>query len=461
MGSRLKTKDDENEIDFRNNALSDSKLLVCFSKTNNPLPLSSSGWWIYYINGDIPNNNTWFDRPNIGISNNELYICGNMFGYNDVFNQAVCLQIVKNSGYTGQPLLTGQSWITITDGDGNLASGVFPASHGQAGGYGPGIYLVSNKSVGGNKVYLYRITDDMSASNEQFLSYVPGITISSYSIGANPDMSGTIDVLDPGDCRITSCFYLNGIIHFVFTVDIGSTWNGIHYDRLDIATLTDTWTMCGSPGVKDYCYSSIASYSTSLTDHSAMISFLASNNNIYPEVRVVNVDNTMNFSPSTLVRIGDTYANLTTWPAKERWGDYSSICRRHNSLTPNVWLEGSFGQNNTFGSNNWSGWVAEIGGFIPTGIDIGEEREIVCIFPNPVVAVIDVSFLVENNCEIEIELFDINYRLIKKLYDGTISKGESKLSFNKNALKSGVYFVSIKKNQEIIKTEKIVVIGEE
>lgn len=77
-----------------------SKLIVSFSKTNNP----TDGWWIYKLSGNPLNDFCWLDYPKLGISNNEIFVTGNLFNDNTGFSESVIYQIDKNNGYLGANL---------------------------------------------------------------------------------------------------------------------------------------------------------------------------------------------------------------------------------------------------------------------------------------------------------------------------------------------------------------------
>ncbi len=77
-----------------------SKVVVCFSKSNNPI----DGWWFYKLTGDPLGNSNWFDYPKIGFYTTEVYVTGNLFNDNDVFSQTVLYPFTKASGYSGTSL---------------------------------------------------------------------------------------------------------------------------------------------------------------------------------------------------------------------------------------------------------------------------------------------------------------------------------------------------------------------
>jgi hypothetical protein len=58
---------------------------------------------------------------------------------------------------------------------------------------------------------------------------------------------------------------------------------------------------------------------------------------------------------------------------------------------------------------------------------------------------------------ISISLTDINGKMVKLLYNDVAKKGDNSFSFNKGALTSGIYFLTIKTNSNFIKNEKIII----
>lgn len=429
---------------------STSKILVSFSKTNNP----QDGWWVYTLNGNSSHSNCWFDFPSIGISNNELYISGNMFSDADIYQGNVLFQIPKQAGYNGGSL-NYQYWTDVKDGNNNTGFTLVPISKGQSGSYGPGTYLVSSYSGGGNQIQLYNLTDDMSSASEQINSYA--ISTNTYSASGDAAQLGSGDLLDNGDCRIQNGFYLNGYIHFVFHSDIGNGWNGINYNRLNLSNSTNSSTTFGLSGSYDYSYPQVASFTNSSSDKSVMIGFLRSSSAMYPEIRVVNCDNSSTWSNSVLVKQGASYINIVN--GNERWGDYTGISRKHNASTPEVWMSGCYGvaSNSNGASHGFNAWIAEIGGTVSIGND-KEVKDNVSLYPNPVIDMFSIELNLSESQKINISIFNIEGKLIRVLYDDKAKKGKSILRFNKNALSEGIYNISVKNEYGVIKNEKIIVV---
>jgi hypothetical protein len=181
-----------------------------------------------------------------------------------------------------------------------------------------------------------------------------------------------------------------------------------------------------------------------------MIGFGRASSSIYPEVRVVNCDNAMNWSSSTLVKSSSNYVGTGT---TERWGDYTGIARKHNSATPAVWMNGMYGTS----SNLWNTWIAEIHDNTTLGLNESQNTNGFKVFPNPVVETFTIELSLTENTNLEISIFDISGKVVKELYNGKGLQGENIFSFNKANLSKGTYFLIIKNNLNTIKNEKIII----
>jgi hypothetical protein len=421
---------------------SNTNLLVCFSVSNDP----NAGWWRYKLTGDPASTNTWFDYPKMAVSNNELYITGNSFSNSGTFQEALLYQIEKNNGYTGGTF-NWQYWRNISGAPFTL----LPVSIGQQANYGPGIYLVATEASGGNSFKFYDLTNDMSAADEALNGF--NISTTAYSPATDAQQLGTSILLDNGDCRALSGFYLNGYIHFVFHSDLGSGYNGINYNRFDLSTQTNTSTLFGQNGF-DYSYPAVASFSSSATDKSVMIGFGRSGPSIYPEVRVVSCDAGFNWGPSTLVKSGNGYSALLGGSV-ERWGDYTGISRKHNATQPTVWMNGMFGT----GVNNWDTWIGEITatGSSATGVNDLKNNTNIQVSPNPIYNEFKTEFDLTEKLNISIRIIDAQGKIVKELYNGIAQSGKNTFLFNKANLEAGSYILSITSNNQTIKNEQIII----
>ncbi|MEY4905430.1 MAG: hypothetical protein RLZZ292_3245 [Bacteroidota bacterium] len=421
-----------------------SKVLLAFSGTNNP-----TGAWNYYkLTGNPRNDNSWFDYPKIAVSNNEFYCTGNLFSASGTFKYSVVYQINKQSGYSGNSL-TWQFWDNISGNPFTLK----PVSFGQQGNYGPGVYLVASASGGSSNIKMYDLTDDITATNETMNLY--NVTVPSYSVAANAAQSGSSNLLHVGDCRMQDGFYLNGLIHYVYTADsVG--YSTVRYNRLDISTLVNKHISASSTGVKDYCYPSVASFSNVNTDKSVLINFLASGSGVYPETRVKYIDDAMLQYGSISVKqgVGSVTNCYSSSRNSARWGDYSGIGKRYNRAS-SVWVNGGYGKS----SGAWGTWVAEIHDQTTPTESASNSILKSNVFPNPIIDIWHLDVNTEEMKTVEINLYDVSGKLIKNLYKGNLLVGENDFSFNRGILSNGTYFLTISdsSNHKILKNEKIIV----
>jgi hypothetical protein len=421
-----------------------SRVVVVFSKTNNPV----DGWWYYKLTGNPLGDASWFDYPKIGVSNNEVYVTGNLFHDAGTYNQSVIYQITKSNGYSGSSL-PWQYWYNVTNGPFTMV----PASYGLWGNYGPGVYLVSSAENGtSSKINLYDLTDDITGS--------PTINAyqadANFTMGGNALQSGTSVVLNTDDTRIMGAFYLNGIVHFTFHSDRSGGYNGVNYNRLTVSSVSNWNINFGLEGY-DYCYPSIASMGSGSGDKSVLITFSRSGSAIFPQTRVFYVDDAGTTSSSTLIKDGETYVDVYQGGGVTRWGDYTGICRKQNADPPEVWLSGSYGANQS-GERALNTWIGQIT-WETTGVPGSGTKtaQVAKVYPNPVMDLFTLEFSMDKAEIVDISVIDAGGKLVKMLLRDKADEGKNVFAFNKGALSTGVYFLRIQSDNNTIANEKIVI----
>lgn len=420
-----------------------SKILLCFSITNNP----SNGWYLYELSGNPLNNNSWFDYPSVGLSQNELYISGNAFASG--FDQALIYQIKKADGYTGTEL-SYQYWYDLAGNPFTLA----PLSWGQAGSYGPGAYFIATQSANeGSSVKFYDLTDDLD-NNPDFVYY--NITTDYFERGSNAYQPGSSNKMRTNGSVVRSAFYLDGVVHYAFAMDRQSGspdaagWNGIAYNRLDVATASNTRYVLWDNDI-DLAYPGIASSGATETDQAISMVYLASSNTLYPEMRVVNIDNNLNPTSPILVKAGVNTVTVGCDGGSCRWGDYTGAQRQYN--TASVWILGQAPKNN----GNWRNWIAQV---TPEAVGINPTiptTNTLTAYPNPVVDLLNIDFDQTETAYTQIYLYDMYGKPVKLLYAAHLPKGKQTLSFNKQALPTGMYLLNITQNGQTNYRAKVVV----
>jgi hypothetical protein len=428
-------------------------LLICFSQSNNP---ANDGWWVYRIQANQAHPGSWFDYPNIGVSNNEFYVSGNMFTDAGQNSGNIIFQIEKNACYNGQNI-NYQFWSNVEDNTNETAFTMVPLSWGQQGNYGPGVLLVANEtSEPSDRIMVFDLTNDMASSNEQLNAFSANTDF--FDVGGYAAQNGSGTQLDIGDNRIQNGFYLNGMIHFVFCSDIGQGWNGINYKRINTNDLTVQGSTYGNPGTHDYCYPSVASSGSSQNDRSVVIGFLRSGQDIFPEFRAVNCDHNMQWSNSVLIKQGQDDVNIGG-QSPDRWGDYSGIGRQ-NGANRTVWTAGCYGMSgNSWGVNNgWNTWVAKLtDGGSPASVDQLQSSTPLRVYPNPTIERFSIEFELTERMDVDVNIYDSNGRLVKVLLSDNMKAGTKTLHFNRNALSSGTYFINVTSNERTLAHEKLIV----
>lgn len=425
---------------------SNSILLLCFSQTNNP----TDGWNIYQLSGNPLNNNCWFDYPSIGVSNNEVYLTGNLFtSGNNQFNQAIIFQVNKSTGYNGNNL-NWQYWYNLTADITPFT--VVPASWGQSGNYGPGILFMSSASGGDNRYIAWELTNDLGA-NPSLNAYT--VNVPAYSPAADAQQPGNPDLLDNGDNRILGAFYLNQTLHCIHHGDVGSGWNGLIYTRINVTNLQATQSEFGAPGVVDISYPQFTSFAGGTNDPSVMVAYLQSSTQVYPEARVVNCDASMNWGPSTQVKAGETHVDFLQ--GEERWGDYTGMARRHNASNPEVWLAACYSANVSGQLNNtYKTWIAEINGSSSSVEETSSDARN-ALYPVPAIDRFTLELEITESVVHTMQLIDARGAVVKVLYQGVPAMGRNQLMFNRGQLSPGTYSLIVSTPQKRIAHETLVV----
>jgi hypothetical protein len=87
---------------LKDNDAANSRIIVCFSSTNNP----SDPWHVYRLNGNPLNNNRWTDFPAISLSETGLVVTANLIipgvSWQVGFDGSVIWHLDKMAGFSGQ-----------------------------------------------------------------------------------------------------------------------------------------------------------------------------------------------------------------------------------------------------------------------------------------------------------------------------------------------------------------------
>jgi len=166
----------------------------------------------------------------------------------------------------------------------------------------------------------------------------------------------------------------------------------------------------------------------------------------------------MDWSNSVQIKQGEDDVNIGG-QSPDRWGDYSGISRR-NGADRKVWAAGCYGQSgNAFGVNNgWNTWVAELtDGNAPASITEQNDRSPLRVYPNPTIERFSIEFEMPQRMDINVSIYDMKGRLIKILLNDNMKAGMKTLHFNRNALSSGTYLLTVTSKEKTLAHENLII----
>lgn len=380
------------------------------------------------------------DYPHIGLTDTELHLGVTLTGS----NRFPLMQINNRSGYAGSKLVYN-TWIGQSS---QPTDCVIPVNLGQQDSPSGNVaYFLQPSRGGSSTVYLFKLSDTLG--NQPTLTRT-SLSIPAYRPGGFVSQKGG-STMQTSNCRPMSAIYVDGIIHLVFHEDYKQTgYYGIRYCRIDVKNGNDikTSTIEDSANKMNYCFPSVASFSSSPADKTALIVFMVSNSSTYPGIKAAVIDDQMNWSAPIQVKDG------TNSISGGRWGDYSCSSRRHNSIVPTVWVEAQCG----IAGTNYEMWIAEITAMGTTSIGtLTEKASETKLFPNPAIDLFNLEFVCKREQKVKIDLIDMQGSVVQQLYNGMVHEGINTLRFNKNAIVIGSYIVRVVSDGAVITQEKLII----
>ena len=367
------------------------------------------------------------DYPYSGVTEHDLIL-------ESITPNAYAMQIAKAEGYKGGTLR--KKSYTLPSSFDNAAV----ADHGRSDTpYTKQGYIVgftSNKTIG-----LIEFSDTIGGNP---VANVCSIPIPAYSVAGNVSQKGSTATLSGSDGRMMNAYYVNGIIHCVHnTAYNNGNYGGIAYYRVNVTTKTATSYYFGVAN-SDIVNPSVALFGTSLNDKTVVIGYTESNANIYPSMSAVVCDDGGNWSTPALLKAGVGYISGS------RYGDYTSIARKHNTKSPTAWYSAEYGGS----GNSRSSWIAEIkrtdAGVFTSAPEI-KSQEPFRVYPNPIIDRFTFSVdLDKTQPDVNISIYNIEGKMVKELFKGTLREGENEMGFDKAALKAGIYFIKVQNQKGLL-----------
>ncbi|MCT4623215.1 MAG: hypothetical protein N4A46_06290, partial [Schleiferiaceae bacterium] len=179
---------------LKNNNPATNRIFVCFSSSNDP----TDPWHVYSLPGNPLNNNRWTDYPAISITDNDLFITGNLIvpgvSWQVGFDGSVIWQVKKEDGYNNATQLSTTLYSQIKH-EGKYTRNIHPirGAHGIAETQ----YFMSNRNfdVTNDTVFVMEMIGEQGDPNSQLIVNY-GITDVAYGMPPNGQQEDT-DLDDP------------------------------------------------------------------------------------------------------------------------------------------------------------------------------------------------------------------------------------------------------------------------
>ncbi len=189
-----------------------------------------SPWWIYRINNQPPNSDSWLGDASLGVDTWGVYLTGNMYSWNDDTLQWSAL-FSFNTG----PLIGGSanSWVffDLRWPDASRAFDLRPAMPHTVSSEQT-TFFVNTRPQAGDQIALWRLVGDRV--NSPTLTNTAIATMPYQAIGEQVDQPGTDFDIDGGDARIGNAIYAFRRVYAAWTSDPGADGesSAIHWLKL-------------------------------------------------------------------------------------------------------------------------------------------------------------------------------------------------------------------------------------
>lgn len=437
---------------FAGNTSINSRIIVAFSKTNDP----AGQWNLYALNGNYLNDTTWSDYPIVVLSDKDLFMTFNHLkdgqDWKTGFRYSAIWQIDKQRGYDGDTLQFDY-WHNIVH-NGKPIWNVCPV-HGGSTPSGPETYFLSVRpsDLSNDTVFLHTISNSYQSGNAQFSTKVLKTNL---SYGLPPSgLQKDGQYVATNDARILDGFIENNKIQYVQnTVDVQTMTAAVYVGEVaNPASATPTVTgQVISNDTIDFGYPSICYMGNNTFDNRAMITCSYSSPDTFPGTVAFYKDASGNISDMLVIKQGQAAVDVLS-DSVERWGDYTGIQRKYNE--PNVaWLAGSY----VYPSQAYRTWVAKVvnpDSSVISSIAQQPENVSAQVFPNPTTDRFSVKVDLPEDNFTGFALYDMNGRVVKKLLEDKCENGTNIFSFTIQYLAAGTYLLQITNKGKLLKTEKI------
>lgn len=429
-----------------------SKIIVAFSKTNDP----TAEWNLYALPGNPLDNETWSDYPVVGISGKDLFIGVNTFTNgstnNSGFTETCFWQVGLKEGYIGFDLAT-KYYSDILLGNKEIFN-ITPIQEGDVP-TGENMFLLSNRNTDleNDTLFLLEVTGRVSDPNTELIVRTI-VTDVPYVLPVAAKQEGG-HLFDTNDSRVLGGYTKNNRLHFVQScTDPNTGTSGVFYGVIDgVEGNSPTVTSrIFSDANLYYGYPNISWCGLDEGDEQSIITFNHSSETVFAGFSAIHVNANLEASDRVEIRSGLSYVNVMQ-SNLERWGDYSGSQRLYDE-PGTIWAVGSFG-NASHGHGTWISKVTSPD--LATGIsNIQTEKMNPLVYPNPFTNQIEVVFEIPKTTFLRLELVDMQGRTVKLIMEERFKAGKSRIAFNGSFLTPGTYFLNAYSADRLAFSKKVI-----
>ena len=327
----------------------DSKIIVCFSSTNNPV----DEWYIYEVPGNPRNKANWSDYPALSITENHLFITMNMIipgvSWQLGFDGSIIWQINLKEGYAGATALPMIWWDDIKY-NGKYIRNLHPIK-GATKPLNNEAFFISNRNFDliNDTIFLVKL-ENTDTENNASLSVMMGKLDTPYGMPPNgrqkdTDTTDASKGLQTNDARWLGGILLEDKIQFVGNTINHANGHAAVYHGFIENVRSNTPVFTGniiSDNTLDFGYPNIMFAGKDECESQTIIAFNYSSITDFAGNGCVYFSNEKKYSKFLRIRQGENYVdNFGNNDSYERWGDYFGIQRKYN--TPGeIWTSGFF-----------------------------------------------------------------------------------------------------------------------
>ena len=438
---------------FSGSSSSNSRIIIGFSKTNDP----SGAWNVYRLSGCPLNDSTWSDYPIVTHNEHDLFFTfnhvGDGQGWQNGFRYSAVWQVQKQEGYAGDTLQ--YNYFHHVQHNGQVVRSICPVQSGMWSGNTASYFLsVRPTDLLNDTVFLHTISSPFSSGNATLTTRALRTDL---PYGMPPDARQSDSTwLATNDARVLSAVWLSNEIRWMQnSVHLPDGRAGIYAGRL-LGASDPNPVLTGQLIISDtaeYGYPALSVCGSGPSDRRCMMTCSYQPDGGYPGTAAFFVDQFGEYSPMLSLRSGDGPVSFFQ-DSVMRWGDYNGIQPRFNQPF-RCWLSGSYGKSN----GDYGTWIAEVVAedTLFTTVPVRQSRPLATVFPNPARETFALRFTNESTAVVRVHILDMQGRLIYRVFEHDTRSGELELSFFTGHLSSGQYVVEASRDGELIAREKLII----